>query len=400
MKNAIFVFALIASTAASCATQATKEYVDRQDATNRVQMQAYTDAQIAEVERKIVDIDVVGPLVEELVKTNVPGWAREANKPEYTASEVHALPDSTFIPTNVSDLTNDLGFALATNINPTLAGKLSMSNSAGSAWLVWMLPNILSGKGSIAFGEDCTVSEYYSSAVGDRVQATGSYAHAEGLRTKATGHRSHAEGADGTASGSSSHVEGDNGVASGTASHAEGWGCTASGGSSHAGGNHSVASAESSFAHGYEAIASGWGSFALGYHCESKKNYTTSFGYRSKADKDYVFIWNGDSGVGTSGFYSDHGVGSFNINPKYGIEGFYIGNKNLKTIISEESGGGGGGGGDIDEGRVGQIATNVVRECSLGGIWDSALQVWWTPKMVNGSLTYQATTNVNLNAGN
>lgn len=40
----------------------------------------------------------------------------------------------------------------------------------------------------------------------------------------------------------------------------------------------------------------------------------------------------------------------------------------------------------------------VIREHSLGGIWDQELEVWWTPVMVNGGLTYQATTNVNLNA--
>ena len=41
---------------------------------------------------------------------------------------------------------------------------------------------------------------------------------------------------------------------------------------------------------------------------------------------------------------------------------------------------------------------NAIREKSLGGIWDQQLEVWWTPVMVNGALTYQATTNVNLNA--
>ena len=44
--------------------------------------------------------------------------------------------------------------------------------------------------------------------------------------------------------------------------------------------------------------------------------------------------------------------------------------------------------------------TNIVRDLSLGGIWDEALEVWWTPRMRNGSLTYEATTNVNLNAEN
>jgi len=47
-----------------------------------------------------------------------------------------------------------------------------------------------------------------------------------------------------------------------------------------------------------------------------------------------------------------------------------------------------------------QEVENKIREKSLGGIWDEELQVWWTPVMRNGSLTYQATTNVNLNAEN
>ena len=42
--------------------------------------------------------------------------------------------------------------------------------------------------------------------------------------------------------------------------------------------------------------------------------------------------------------------------------------------------------------------TAMIRAQSLGGIWDQDLEVWWTPVMANGSLTYQATTNVNLNA--
>ena len=46
---------------------------------------------------------------------------------------------------------------------------------------------------------------------------------------------------------------------------------------------------------------------------------------------------------------------------------------------------------------AGQV-TNIVHDLSLGGIWDSTLQIWWTPRMVNGSLTYHATTNVNMNA--
>ena len=46
------------------------------------------------------------------------------------------------------------------------------------------------------------------------------------------------------------------------------------------------------------------------------------------------------------------------------------------------------------------MAEAVVREKSLGGIWDQELEVWWTPVMRGGALTYQATTNVNMNAEN
>lgn len=54
--------------------------------------------------------------------------------------------------------------------------------------------------------------------------------------------------------------------------------------------------------------------------------------------------------------------------------------------------------GGVSEATVTNIAEAVVREKSLGGIWDRQLGVWWTPVMVNGALTYQATTNVNINA--
>lgn len=46
-----------------------------------------------------------------------------------------------------------------------------------------------------------------------------------------------------------------------------------------------------------------------------------------------------------------------------------------------------------------EAVTNIVRDLSLGGIWDPELEVWWTPQMRNGGLVYVATTNVNLNAG-
>ena len=55
---------------------------------------------------------------------------------------------------------------------------------------------------------------------------------------------------------------------------------------------------------------------------------------------------------------------------------------------------------DIPESITPAVVTNIVRDLSSVGIWDSELEVWWTPRMRNGSLTYEATTNVNLNAEN
>lgn len=40
----------------------------------------------------------------------VPTWAKQPNKPTYTAKEVGALPSSTVVPTKTSELTNDSGF--------------------------------------------------------------------------------------------------------------------------------------------------------------------------------------------------------------------------------------------------------------------------------------------------
>ena len=51
----------------------------------------------------------------------VPNWAKASTKPSYTASEVHALPDTTVIPSKVSDLTNDAGYITGyTETDPTV----------------------------------------------------------------------------------------------------------------------------------------------------------------------------------------------------------------------------------------------------------------------------------------
>ena len=65
----------------------------------------------------------------------VPAWAKAANKPTYTASEVGALPDTTAIPTNTSDLNNDSGF-ITSETDPVFSASAAsgISSSDISNW--------------------------------------------------------------------------------------------------------------------------------------------------------------------------------------------------------------------------------------------------------------------------
>lgn len=62
----------------------------------------------------------------------VPAWAKAANKPSYTAQEVGALPASTVIPTvptNVSAFTNDAGYLTSyTETDPTVPSWAKQPN--------------------------------------------------------------------------------------------------------------------------------------------------------------------------------------------------------------------------------------------------------------------------------
>lgn len=71
-----------------------------------------TDASGNMVEKEAPQTDT-GGITEETDPT-VPSWAKQQQKPTYTASEVGALPDTTKIPEATSDLTNDSGFITKT----------------------------------------------------------------------------------------------------------------------------------------------------------------------------------------------------------------------------------------------------------------------------------------------
>lgn len=128
--------------------------------------------------------------------------------------------------------------------------------------------------------------------------------HAEGGSIRAIGKYSHAEGRDNIADARYTHVEGSHNVAGETASHAEGINNIAIGFYAHAENESNKAIGRSSHASGKYAIAK----------------------------DDLAYVWNGNANNNNNEF-SSNGIGTFNINPLSGINGFYIGTESLSTII-------------------------------------------------------------------
>ena len=137
-------------------------------------------------------------------------------------------------------------------------------------------------------------------------ESVGKCSLAIGYGVTASGDYSHAEGYFITASGNASHAEGDSTTASGYGAHAEGFLTTASGGYSHAEGTWTTANGISSYAGGAKAV--------------------------TREDDQNAFAWNGDGDKTEP--YSSHGPGTFNINPKGGLGGFYIGEQTIASIIA------------------------------------------------------------------
>lgn len=85
-----------------------------------------------------------------------------------------------------------------------------------------------------------------------------------------------------------------------------------------------------SISQGYGSNVNGIGGIATGYKSQVSSNFAQSHGYQANVSSDFGYVWNGDNQISD---YSDHGNGTFNINPKNGISGIYIGDINLKDTI-------------------------------------------------------------------
>lgn len=94
-------------------------------------------------------------------------------------------------------------------------------------------------------------------------------------------------------------------------------------------------------AEGLKSQANGKYSHAEGMLSKTESNATYSHvdGIKATAKTPGTYVWQGlsVSNAYNQPIYLDHGQGTFNINPKGGTSGFFIGDKNLDEIISEKA---------------------------------------------------------------
>lgn len=81
------------------------------------------------------------------------------------------------------------------------------------------------------------------------------------------------------------------------------------------------------------AIA-GTNSLAVGTNVSAVGQYSVALGYNSQALSNQAFTWNGDNTYVTK--YQSHGEGTFNINPRNGLSGMYIGQQTFASILGAQ----------------------------------------------------------------
>ncbi len=79
------------------------------------------------------------------------------------------------------------------------------------------------------------------------------------------------------------------------------------------------------------SAAAKFAAHAEGYNTKALGDVSHAAGINVDVNEDYAFGWNGDRMAS----YSSHGAGTFNINPKNGLSGFYIGQDNfIQCVLS------------------------------------------------------------------
>ncbi len=96
-------------------------------------MESFTGVDPETVAKAVNDYMAENPVTVTETDPTVPDWAKQPTKPEYTAAEVGALPDTTeipVVPTNVSAFANDSGYQTAAEVTAIVQEQLGVIENA------------------------------------------------------------------------------------------------------------------------------------------------------------------------------------------------------------------------------------------------------------------------------
>ena len=236
----------------------------------------------------------------------VPAWAKAANKPSYTASEVGAdakgsasavqsnLDVHTANKNNPHGVTlSQLGVnATATELNyvdgvtSSIQTQLNSKASEGHTHDTYMTKANPTGTGALSLNRKADTS-------------VGTFSTAEGYNNTSTGRASHAEGEETTASAQATHAEGYGTTASSWYAHAEGYSTTASARAAHAEGNLTTAKGQNSHAEGFYTVAASNSQHVQGKHNIEDANdvyaHIVGNGDSDTKSNAHTLDWNGNA---------------------------------------------------------------------------------------------------------
>ena len=243
------------------------------------------------------------------------------------------MPDTNSVKlagNSLTVLTNAIGkkfsYALSSGCDSEVLAISAVDTDSNMVYFNHALPKAMTDLSSVSETEMKLMFEFDDNAIycpkdpdiGNVVVHNFYANHAEGGSSKAIGKYAHAEGRNAIADNRYSHAEGDGTFAGRMAAHAEGQNTKAYGYYSHSEGQKTYVANAATAAH-----AEGCQTSALGM-------YTHAAGYKACANTSYSYVWNGGTAE-----YVGHETGSFNVNPRNGLSGFWIGEQNLGELIGD-----------------------------------------------------------------
>lgn len=394
MKNFLFsIFALVAITA-SCATQTTKEYVDKKDGETVTALKTYTDEKVGEVRESIALDFLPGSWTNG--QSIVAGFGASASGGVNTVIGSGSVADGVGA-TAFGEASRAIGnhasawgsaraladYCIAMGLDAEAAAAYSIAVGAGA-----MSSNQLAiaiGTSSKASGLVSTSIGYLSNASSNHTLAVGAQANATGFQSGAIGAGNQANGPNSYAIGFSNLASGENSIAVGTTSMATDYKAAVVGNNSVAGSSLSTVIGSNSRAlgmssavvgssskvysqlsvaigedvlvsNGMQSVAIGTGprgdmitgatvygrnSVAVGGYIETNAKYSVSVGYNSiVTNKASIVISAVENAKRGETYFGSHGDGTITLGIKSSdANKVFIGDKTLTSIISEAGGG-------------------------------------------------------------